>query len=73
MRRITNGRYLQIDRRYQSTKIDNIDSRVNDALTSPNDDALFILGETLYNFGLMPQGLEVLEHFIINIPMKVNC
>ena len=58
MRRITNGRYLQIDRRYQSTKIDNIDSRVNDALTSPNDD-LFILGETLYNFGLMPQGLEV--------------
>ena len=34
MRRITNGRYLQIDRRYQSTKIDNIDSRVNDALTS---------------------------------------
>lgn len=54
-------------------KIDNIDSRVNDALTSPNDDALFILGETLYNFGLMPQGLEVLEHFIINIPMKVNC
>ncbi|MFH6718478.1 tetratricopeptide repeat protein [Staphylococcus lugdunensis] len=40
-------------------KIDNIDSRVNDALTSPNDDALFILGETLYNFGLMPQGLEV--------------
>lgn len=40
-------------------KLDNLDSRVNDALTSNNDDALFILGETLYNFGLTPQGLEV--------------
>ncbi|MEN2036688.1 tetratricopeptide repeat protein [Staphylococcus haemolyticus] len=40
-------------------KLDNLDSRVNDALTSNNDDALFILGETLYNFGLKPQGLEV--------------
>ena len=38
-------------------KLDNLDSRVNDALTSNNDDALFILGETLYNFGLTPQGL----------------
>ena len=28
-------------------------------LSSNNDDALFILGETLYNFGLTPQGLEV--------------
>lgn len=40
-------------------KLDNLDSRVNDALTSNNDDALFILGETLYNFGLTYQGLEV--------------
>ncbi len=40
-------------------KLDSLDSRVNDALTSNNDDALFILGETLYNFGLTPQGLEV--------------
>lgn len=40
-------------------KLDNLDSRVNDALASNNDDALFILGETLYNFGLTPQGLEV--------------
>lgn len=40
-------------------KIDNLDSRVNEALSSNNDDALFILGETLYNFGLTPQGLEV--------------
>ncbi|MHA6501109.1 tetratricopeptide repeat protein [Staphylococcus haemolyticus] len=40
-------------------KLDNLDSRVNDALTSNSDDALFILGETLYNFGLTPQGLEV--------------
>jgi tetratricopeptide (TPR) repeat protein len=40
-------------------KIENLDSRVNEALSSNNDDALFILGETLYNFGLTPQGLEV--------------
>ena len=40
-------------------KLDNLDTRVNEALGSNNDDALFILGETLYNFGLTPQGLEV--------------
>ena len=40
-------------------KLDRLDTRVNEALTSNNDDALFILGETLYNFGLTPQGLEV--------------
>ena len=40
-------------------KLDNLDTRVNEALSSPKDDALFILGETLYNYGLMPQGLEV--------------
>ncbi|MFH4920219.1 hypothetical protein ABVB48_05825 [Staphylococcus cohnii] len=40
-------------------KLDNLDTRVNDALSSPKDDALFIFGETLYNYGLMPQGLEV--------------
>ena len=59
MRKINNGRYLQTYRRYQSTKIENLDSRVNEALSSNNDDALFILSETLYNFGLTPQGLEV--------------
>lgn len=40
-------------------KLENLDSRVNEAIMTDNDDALFILGETLYNFGLMPQGLEV--------------
>ena len=35
--------YLQTYRRYQSTKIENLDSRVNEALSSNNDDALFIL------------------------------
>ena len=53
-------------------KLDNLDSRVNEALSSNNDDALFILGETLYNFGLTPQGLEVLERCIINIQTKVS-
>ncbi|WP_210128030.1 tetratricopeptide repeat protein [Staphylococcus sp. GDX8P114P-2] len=40
-------------------KLDNLETRVNDALSSPNDDALFILGETLFNFGLTPQAVEV--------------
>ncbi|RIM71734.1 hypothetical protein BU600_02285 [Staphylococcus arlettae] len=40
-------------------KLDNVETRVNDALSSPNDDALFILGETLFNFGLTPQAVEV--------------
>lgn len=31
-------------------KLENLDSRVNEAITTDNDDALFILGETLYNF-----------------------
>ena len=59
MRENSNGRYLQINRRYQFTKLTNLDTRVNEVLSSNNDDALFILGETLYNFGLTPQGLEV--------------
>ncbi|MCE4984752.1 tetratricopeptide repeat protein [Staphylococcus arlettae] len=40
-------------------KLDNLETRMNDALSSPNDDALFILGETLFNFGLTPQAVEV--------------
>ena len=52
MRENSNGRYLQINRRYQFTKLTNLDTRVNEVLSSNNDDALFILGETLYNFGL---------------------
>ncbi|MBI5975361.1 tetratricopeptide repeat protein [Staphylococcus canis] len=40
-------------------KIDQLDSRVQDALSSNDDEALFVLGETLYQFGLTPQGLEV--------------
>ena len=40
-------------------KLDNLETRVNYALSSPNDDALFILGETLFNFGLTPQAVEV--------------
>lgn len=40
-------------------KLDNIDSRVQEALTSDDDEGLFALGETLYQYGLTPQGLEV--------------
>lgn len=40
-------------------KLDNIDSRVQEVLTSEDDEGLFALGETLYQYGLTPQGLEV--------------
>ncbi|MDT4012460.1 MULTISPECIES: tetratricopeptide repeat protein [Staphylococcus] len=40
-------------------KIDNLDSRVEQAISTADDDTLFMLGETLYNYGLTPQGLEV--------------
>ena len=43
-------------------KLDHLDTRVNDVLDSSNDDALFILGETLYDFGLTPQGLEAVSY-----------
>ena len=54
-------------------KLENLDSRVNEA-TTDNIDALFILGETFYNFGLMPQGLEVFRVLYHKyIQTKVNC
>ena len=53
-------------------KLDNLDSRVNEALSSNNDDALFILGETLYNFGLTPQGLEVFRTLYHKYPEEMN-
>lgn len=49
-------------------KLDNLDTRVNDALSSTNDDALFILGETLFNFGLTPQAIEVFRTLYSKYP-----
>lgn len=40
-------------------KLDDLDSRVQEALQSDDDEGLFALGETLYQYGLTPQGLEV--------------
>lgn len=40
-------------------KLDGLDSRVQEALQSDDDEGLFALGETLYQYGLTPQGLEV--------------
>lgn len=39
--------------------LDNLDSRVQEVLQSDDDEGLFALGETLYQYGLTPQGLEV--------------
>ncbi|REH75920.1 tetratricopeptide repeat protein [Staphylococcus felis] len=49
-------------------KLDQLDSRVQDALQTDNDDALFILGETLYQYGLTPQGLEVFRTLYTKYP-----
>lgn len=51
-------------------KLENLDSRVNEAITTDNDDALFILGETLYNFGLMPQGFGSIPRVISQISRR---
>lgn len=40
-------------------KLDHLDTRVNEALTSNNDDAFIYLGKHYITFGLTPQGLEV--------------
>ena len=52
-------------------KLENLDSRVNEAITTDNDDALFILGDTQFwinatRFGSIPR-------YITNIQTKVNC
>lgn len=49
-------------------KIDNLDSRVEEAITTSDDDTLFLLGETLYNNGLTPQGLEVFRALYNKFP-----
>ena len=51
-------------------KLENLDSRVNEAITTDNDDALFILGETLYNFGLMPQVFGSISRVISQISRR---
>ncbi|MCS4485455.1 tetratricopeptide repeat protein [Staphylococcus americanisciuri] len=51
-----------------SQKLDNIHSRVEQALHSDDDEALFILGETLYHFGLTPQALEVFRTLYMKYP-----
>ncbi|TDL97814.1 tetratricopeptide repeat protein [Macrococcus brunensis] len=48
--------------------IENLDDNVNRALGSDDHDALFILGETLYQYGLVPQGLKVFEQLYLLYP-----
>ncbi len=40
-------------------KIEKLDCGVNEGLSWKNDDGLFIVGESLYNLGVTPEGLEV--------------
>ncbi|QLK86142.1 tetratricopeptide repeat protein [Staphylococcus sp. 17KM0847] len=55
-----------------SQKLEGLNSRVDTALQSDNDEALFLLGETLYRFGLMPQGLEVFRVLYMKYPDEVD-
>ncbi|MDO5374772.1 MAG: tetratricopeptide repeat protein [Staphylococcus rostri] len=55
-----------------SQKLDDINSRVEQAIQSDNDEALFMLGETLYRFGLMPQGLEVFRALYMKYPEEAD-
>ncbi|UXR75323.1 MULTISPECIES: tetratricopeptide repeat protein [unclassified Staphylococcus] len=55
-----------------SQKLDDINSRVEQAIQSDNDEALFILGETLYRFGLMPQGLDVFRALYMKYPDEAD-
>ncbi|GGB05585.1 tetratricopeptide repeat protein [Macrococcus hajekii] len=41
--------------------IENLDENVTRALGSDDHEGLFVLGETLYQYGLVPQGLKVFE------------
>lgn len=49
-------------------KLENLDSRVQEALQSNDDEGLFALGETLYQYGLTPQGLEVFRALYHKFP-----
>ncbi|PNZ35941.1 tetratricopeptide repeat protein [Staphylococcus lutrae] len=53
-------------------KLDQLDSRVQEALQTDNDDTLFILGETLYQYGLIPQGLEVFRTLYMKYPDEIE-
>ncbi|KIX91511.1 hypothetical protein TP70_01610 [Staphylococcus microti] len=55
-----------------SQKLEDINSRVEQALQSDNDEALFMLGETLYRFGLMPQGLDVFRALYMKYPDEAD-
>ncbi|MGV3243964.1 tetratricopeptide repeat protein [Staphylococcus sp. 11261D007BR] len=51
-------------------KLDQLDTRVQEALHSNDDEALFVLGETLYQYGLIPQGLEVFRTLYTKYPSE---
>ncbi|UXR79250.1 tetratricopeptide repeat protein [Staphylococcus sp. IVB6227] len=55
-----------------SQKLEDINSRVEQAIQSDHDEALFLLGETLYRFGLMPQGLDVFRALYMKYPDEAD-
>lgn len=48
--------------------LEQLDDEVNNALGSDDVEALFVLGETLYQYGLVPQGLKVFERLYSQFP-----
>ncbi|TDM13219.1 tetratricopeptide repeat protein [Macrococcus lamae] len=53
-------------------KIEQIDNDINDALMSEDHEGLFVLGETLYQYGLVPQGMKVFEALYHQYPEEIE-
>lgn len=52
--------------------LEHLDDEVNNAIGSDDVEALFVLGETLYQYGLVPQGLKVFERLYQQFPEETE-
>ncbi len=52
--------------------IESIDEEVNEVLTSDDHEGLFILGETLYQYGLVPQGMKIFDVLYHQFPDEIE-
>ena len=52
--------------------IEQLDEKVNRVLQSDDHDALFMLGETLYKYGIVDQGVKYLKNFIYFMKMNYS-
>ncbi|KAA1040189.1 tetratricopeptide repeat protein [Macrococcus equipercicus] len=52
--------------------IEHIDDEVSEVLTSEDHEGLFILGETLYQYGLVPQGMRIFDALYHLYPEEIE-